>query len=246
MKDHYEIESLFLSDLHIGSKYCKIDKILETLKKYRPKHLFLIGDIFDGYRLKNKFYWSNDYNNFIRKILGLIKKNGTKVIYVTGNHDSFLRHFTDCNFGDILICDEYKINIGEDKQILVTHGDNFDTICNKMPFLFYFGDKAYSLILMINHWINIFRDKTGFGYYPISKYLKNKVKTAVNYINNFETVLAEYAKQKECTGVICGHIHNPEIKKIGDIDYYNTGDFIENCSYIIQKNFGSSLELKFA
>jgi UDP-2,3-diacylglucosamine pyrophosphatase LpxH len=230
-----QITSLFLSDLHLGSKYCKIEKINQILKKYRPENLFLIGDIFDGYKLKNKFRWCNEYNFLIRKILGYIKKYDTKVIYVTGNHDSFLRQFTDENFGNILICDEYIHTVG-DKKFLITHGDHFDTICNKIPVLFTCGDWAYSFVLWLNHWINIVRGWTGYGYYPISKLIKKQVKSAVNYMNNFEHVLAEYTKKKQCGGVICGHIHNPEQKIISGISYHNTGDFVENCSYIIEQN----------
>ena len=216
-----KIESLFISDIHLGSKGSNPKECLEVLKLYEPKHLFIVGDFIDGWLLKKRFYWDQHHTNLLRKVLSY-SKNGTKVIYVTGNHDDFLRDFTPFNMGNIEVVDEYKW-----KDMFITHGDLYDGIV-KLKWLGKLGSWGYELALFIDRTIK----KLGYKK-SLSKYLKNNVKNAVKFITDFESQLIYQAKERDCKGVICGHIHNPTYDVIKGLHYLNCGDFVENNSYII-------------
>jgi len=219
-----KIDSLFLSDIHLGSKGSNSDLALQVLKKYEPEYLFLVGDIIDGWLLKRKFRWKQSDTNVIRKILSY-SKNGTKVIYITGNHDDFLREYGDLSFGNIEILTEYKY-----KNIFLTHGDLYDGVI-KLKWLGVLGSIGYDLAISIDRFLK----KIGFKR-SLSKFLKDKVKEAVKFITSFENELVRQAKKRECDIVICGHIHNPEDKIINGVRYLNCGDWIENNTYIIFDN----------
>ena len=230
-----EVKSLFISDVHLGSVFCKADHLNILLSKYKCENLFILGDFFDGWKLKKGFYWTDEKTFVIRKILTMIKKDKTKVVYLTGNHDEFLRDFPIEAFGSVLVCDEY-IYRSFDRKFLLLHGDRFDTLCNTFGILYWLGDRAYTLALHFNRITNIIGRKLGFRYYPISALLKRKVKGAVNFINNFEFAVSKYCKEKECSDVMVGHIHHAELNK--DLDgvlYHNSGDFVESCTAIIER-----------
>ena len=217
---------MFISDVHLGSKGCNADKLLEVLKEYNPTHLFLVGDIIDGWLLKKRNYWTQDYINVIRKILSLSKK-GTQVIYITGNHDEFLRSYSPMEMGNIKVVDEWNWN-----GYLITHGDLYDGVV-QLKWLGVLGGWGYEVAITIDRFL-----KKRLGYKKsLSKTLKDSVKRAVKFITDFENQLAYQAHSKNLKGVICGHIHKPEDKKISiketDIHYLNCGDWIENNSYII-------------
>ncbi len=217
-----KIEALFISDVHLGSKGCNAEKLLQTLKKYQPNKLFIVGDFIDGWLLKKRHYWTQDYTNVIRKILSMSKK-GTEVIYVTGNHDEFLRAYSPSEFiGNIQIVDEFIWN-----EYYITHGDLYDGVMN-MKWLAHLGSTGYEIAITTD------RILKRLGYKrSISKWAKDSVKSAVKFITAFESQLVYQAKKRECKGVICGHIHKPENKIIDEIHYLNCGDWIENNSYII-------------
>ena len=221
-----KVDALFISDVHLGSKGCNADKLLEVLKEYNPTHLFLVGDIIDGWLLKKRNYWTQDYINVIRKILSLSKK-GTQVIYITGNHDEFLRSYSPMEMGNIKVVDEIEWN-----GYLITHGDLYDGVV-QLKWLGVLGGWGYEVAITIDRFL-----KKRLGYKKsLSKTLKDSVKRAVKFITDFENQLAYQAHSKNLKGVICGHIHKPEDKKISikemDIHYLNCGDWIENNSYII-------------
>lgn len=229
-----KIRSIFISDTHLGCNYCQAGPLLEFLKSYEPTHLYLVGDFIDGWKLKKNFNsWKNEYSFILRKIFSLVK-HGTKVYYVVGNHDEFLKKFVPCNFGNIEILEEVYHITADDRKFLIVHGDCFDELTKHIKWLYFLGDNAYSFAMWLNHLLNKFRDWMGLPYWSLSDYLKSNVKKAVNYINNFENVMVNYAKQKECVGVIAGHIHCPSEKDINGIMYYNCGDWIENRSAIIE------------
>jgi UDP-2,3-diacylglucosamine pyrophosphatase LpxH len=217
-----QVEAIFISDVHLGSKGSNAKQLLEMLKQYEPKYLFIVGDFIDGWLLKKRHYWTQNFTNVIRKILTYSKK-GTKVIYITGNHDEFLRHYSPSEFGkNITICDEYIWN-----DYFITHGDLYDGII-KLKWLAHLGSIGYELAIYID------RIMKRFGYKrSLSKWAKDKVKNAVKFITDFENQLVFQADKRNCKGVICGHIHKPEDKYIYDIHYLNCGDWIENNSYII-------------
>jgi UDP-2,3-diacylglucosamine pyrophosphatase LpxH len=217
-----KIEALFISDIHLGSRGCNSSKLLEILKKYEPEYLFIVGDFIDGWLLKSRHYWTQEYTNIIKKILSYSKK-GTKVVYITGNHDEFLRDYSDIKFDEnILICDEYIW-----KHYFIVHGDLYDGVMN-MKWLAHLGSIGYEIAIVVDRFIK----KLGYKK-SISKWLKDNVKEAVKFITVFEDEIVHQAIKRNCIGVICGHIHKPENKQVHNIHYLNCGDFIENNSYII-------------
>jgi UDP-2,3-diacylglucosamine pyrophosphatase LpxH len=220
-----KIKALFISDVHLGSKGSKAPELLETLKQYEPEYLFIVGDFIDGWLLKKRHYWTQDFTNVIRKILSYSKR-GTQVIYITGNHDDFLRHYVPIDLGEnIQIVNEYIWN-----NYYITHGDLYDGIVS-LKWLGVLGSIGYEMAIGIDHFMKRFGYKRS-----LSKYLKIKVKNAIKFITDFENQLVYQAKERNCKGVIAGHIHTPANKMIKEIHYLNCGDWIENNSYIIYNN----------
>jgi len=216
-----KIEALFISDVHLGSKGSNAEQVLDVLKKYQTNHLFLVGDIIDGWLLKRKFRWPQSHTNVLRKILSY-SKNGTKVVYIPGNHDEFLREYLDLSFGNITITNEVVFN-----DTYITHGDLYDGVV-KLKWLGILGSIGYDFAISIDRRLK----KLGFKR-SLSKFLKDKVKEAVKFITSFEDELCRQATIRNCKTVICGHIHHPEDKMINGVRYLNCGDWIENNSYII-------------
>lgn len=217
-----KIEALFISDVHLGSRGSNAAELLKTLKKYEPATLFIVGDFIDGWLLKKRHYWTQDYTNVIRKVLSY-SKNGTRVVYVTGNHDEFLRNYVPLFFGDnIEIVDEIVW-----KNYYITHGDLYDGVVG-LKWLAHLGSAGYELAIRLD------RLMKRIGYKKsLSKWAKDSVKGAIKFITDFENQLTYQANKRNCKGVICGHIHKPENKMIDSIHYLNCGDWIENNSYII-------------
>ena len=215
-----KIDALFISDLHLGSKGSNADDVLIILKQFQPNYLFLVGDIIDGWLLKRKFRWPQSHTNVLRKILSH-SKNGTKVIYVPGNHDDFLREYGEFSFGNIEVHNEYVWN-----NTFITHGDLYDGVV-KLKWLGVLGSIGYDIAITIDRLLKKLGMKRS-----LSKFLKNKVKEAVKFITQYEVELVRQAKKHHCTTVISGHIHHPENRMIDNIRYLNCGDWIENNSYI--------------
>ena len=219
-----KVEALFISDVHLGSKGSNAHELLLTLKKYNPEYLFIVGDFIDGWLLKVRHYWKNDFTNVIRKILSMAK-NGTKVVYVTGNHDDFLRHYTPLELGkNIEIVDEYIWN-----QYYITHGDKYDGVV-QMKWLGMLGGLGYEVAISIDRMLKRMGYKKS-----LSKWIKRKVKDAVKFIVSFEKQLMYQAKKRNCIGVVCVHIHTPKITNYNEMQYINCGDWIENNSYVVYK-----------
>ena len=215
-----QVEALFISDVHLGSKGSNAQELLEVLKKYEPKKLLFVGDFIDGWLLKKRHYWPQSNTNVIRKILSY-SKNGTEVFYITGNHDEYLRNYTPFDFGNIQIVDEMIWN-----DYFITHGDKYDGVV-QLKWLGILGSVGYELAIVID------RTLKRLGYKrSLSKYLKDKVKGAVKFITSFEKQLEYQAEKRKCKGVICGHIHTPLLDLDREIHYINCGDWIENNSYI--------------
>lgn len=219
-----KIQALFISDVHLGSKGSNAGDVLTILKQYQPEYLFLVGDIIDGWLLKRKFRWPQSHTNVLRKILSY-SKNGTKVIYIPGNHDEFMRDYNDLSFGNIEVHDEYIF-----KDTYITHGDLFDGVV-KLKWLGMLGSIGYDFAISVD------RTLKNWGYKrSLSKYLKNKVKEAVKFMTSFEQEIIRQGVKHNCHTVMCGHIHHPDDKVIDGIRYLNCGDWIENNSYIIYNN----------
>lgn len=216
-----KIQALFISDVHLGSKGSNAEQVLEVLKMYQPEYLFLVGDIIDGWLLKRKFRWPQSHTNVIRKIMSY-SKNGTKVIYIPGNHDEFMRDYLDLQFGNIEVHNEYIYN-----NTYITHGDLYDGVV-KLKWLGILGSVGYDMAISID------RRLKSWGYKrSLSKYLKDKVKEAVKFMTSFEMEIVRQGIKHNCATVMCGHIHHPDDKMVDGIRYLNCGDWIENNSYII-------------
>lgn len=221
-----KIDSLFISDVHLGSRGSNSNELIEVLKKYEPENIFIIGDFIDGWLLRRRWYWNKNFTLLIRKLI-LLSVKGVNIVYVTGNHDEFLREFTPFRFNEnVVIVDEYIWN-----QYYISHGDLYDGVV-KLKWLGKLGGIGYELAILIDRFLKKIGLKRSF-----SKWVKTTVKDAIKFVTNFENQLSFQAKQRNCVGVICGHIHTPVIKDvvIGDkvIQYINCGDWIENNSYIV-------------
>jgi UDP-2,3-diacylglucosamine pyrophosphatase LpxH len=215
--------------------------LLDFLRNTRSDYLYLVGDIIDGWRLKNKWFWPQEHNDVVQKILRKAR-HGTKVYYVSGNHDELVRKFVPINLGEVNIVNEAIHITADNKKLLILHGDKFDAIIRVAPWLAHLGDYAYDFALWTNVTLNKIRKRLGYKYWSLSKFLKLKVKKAVSYINRYEEVVANYAYKKNMHGVVCGHIHHASDKIIGDVHYYNDGDWVENCSALVE-HFDGKLEL---
>ena len=235
--------SIFISDVHLGHRKSAANKLLEFYKHSRSENLYLVGDIIDIWALKTKFYWPQEHNDVIQKTLRKAR-HGTKVLYVSGNHDELVRKFVPITLGDIRVVNEIKHRTVDGSEYLVLHGDKFDSIINIAPWLAHLGASAYDFALWLNRRFNQLRLLLGLKYWSLSKYLKLKVKNAVSYINKYEEIVAGYAKKKDLKGVICGHIHHASHRMINGVHYYNDGDWVENCSFMVE-NFDGSMEILF-
>ena len=232
--------SIFVSDVHLGTKDCKAGQLNNFLKHNSCDTLYLVGDIIDAWKIQqNKWRWKQSHTNVVRRVLGHAKR-GTRVVFIAGNHDEFLRPMIPYGFSFGLVEIHNQIeHIGADgKHYLVVHGDLFDGITRLAPWIAFLGDKAYDFILSLNNKFNWIRRRMGFGYFSLSKFLKHKVKKAVDFIFKFEENLANYCKKRGFDGVICGHIHHAEIKEINGVVYMNDGDWVESCTALVEHHDG--------
>ncbi|CAM3589379.1 MAG: UDP-2,3-diacylglucosamine diphosphatase [Aliarcobacter sp.] len=228
-------KSIFISDVHLGTRFSKAKLLLNFFKHNECENLILVGDIIDGWSIKRKLYWPQEHSDVIQKILKKAKK-GTKVTFITGNHDEFLRPFVPLLLGNsINISNELEYIALNGKKYYITHGDFFDSITMTKKWLAVLGDYGYDLLLHLNSILNFFRKLFGIRkYWSLSKYVKDNVKSSVSFINDFESVLANHARNKAYDGIICGHIHKAEIKLIDEIEYLNCGDWVESCTAIVE------------
>lgn len=232
-KHKLHFRTIWISDIHLGTTGCQAELLLEFLKHTESRELYLVGDIIDGWQLARRWYWHRFHNDVVQKILRKARK-GTKVTYVAGNHDEFARHFLGLAFGDIEICNETVHKTAAGKRLLIIHGDQFDAVVQCAKWLAHLGDMLYGISLDLNRGLNRIRRGLGLPYWSLSQYLKHRVKNAVSYINAFEEAVAREAKRRGLDGVVCGHIHRPEIRDIDGITYCNDGDWVESLSALVE------------
>ena len=211
--------------------------LLDFLRHTESKHLYLLGDIVDGWQLRRGWFWPQSHNDVVQKILRKARK-GTRVVYIPGNHDAFGRHFLDISFGGIEVCEELEHRTADGRRLLLVHGDLFDAVIQRARWLAVIGDGLYIAALHLNRWLNSVRARLGFPYWSLSQFLKHKVKNAVSYISDFETAVAHEARRRGCDGVICGHIHKAEIRSIDDVLYCNDGDWVESLTALVESESG--------
>lgn len=225
--------TIVLSDIHLGTRTSKAKEVCNFLKHHRSDTLILNGDIIDGWQLKRSGTWKKQHTRFFRIVLKWAARKKTKVIYIRGNHDDFLDQVLPFALGNFSICRDYT-HISGTKKYYVVHGDIFDTVTTKLKWIAKLGDVGYTFLLWLNRHYNAYRERRGLPYYSLSQVVKAKVKGAVSFITDFETQLAEVARIKKCDGVICGHIHTPADKMIGEVHYLNSGDWVESLTALVE------------
>jgi UDP-2,3-diacylglucosamine pyrophosphatase LpxH len=225
--------TLFISDVHLGARGCQAGLLLDFLRYHDADTIYLVGDIFDCWRLRSGWYWPQAHNDVVQKLLRKARK-GAAMIYVPGNHDEILRDYCGTHFGGIEVT-ERAIHEGADgRRYLVIHGDHFDLVVTHARWLAYLGDHAYGFALVVNRIFNAARRRLGFGYWSLSQWAKQKVKNAVNYIGEFEKTLVLEARRNDADGVICGHIHHAAIHDDFGVRYINCGDWVESCTAVAE------------
>lgn len=233
MKPTLKVRSVILSDIHLGTPHSKADEVTHFLKHTRCERLILNGDIIDGWRLTRDGRWTRSHTRFIRRVLTLVQKRDTEVVYLRGNHDDFLARLLPMRFESISLVEDHILETPRGRY-LVLHGDVFDGVVKNMVFLAHLGDIGYALLLRLNRFYNGWRRLRGKEYFSLSAAIKARVKQAVSFIGKFEDQVANLARDRGCVGVICGHIHTPADKMIGDIHYLNSGDWVESLTGIVE------------
>jgi len=237
----WRYRSVFISDLHLGTPGCKAECLLDFLHHVESEYLYLVGDIVDGWRLKKRWFWPEHHDQILHSLLARASR-GTRVVYLPGNHDEALRKLIGCTLGGVRILHDVIHKTADGRRLLVIHGDVFDGVCTDVRWLARLGSLAYETTLTINNGFNLVRRWLGLGYWPLSAFLKAQVKAAVNFVERYEHSLAAEARRRAVAGVICGHVHKPEIRTIEGVQYYNDGDWVESCSALVE-HWDGRLEL---
>ncbi len=225
--------SIFLSDVHLGTKGARGDFLVDFLSKVECEKLYLVGDIIDGWRLRKSWYWDADHDEAIRLILRMAR-HGTEVVYIPGNHDEIFRDWLGLEFAGVKLVREAEHTAADGRRFLVIHGDEFDGVIRYAKVIAHLGDWAYDWALFVNRWFNAARRRLGYPYWSLSQWLKRQVKEAVKAIDRFETALAQEARRRGLDGVICGHIHHAEMREVAGVLYMNDGDWVESCTALVE------------
>lgn len=229
--------TLFISDVHLGTRSSQAEMLLDFLRETDAETIYLVGDIVDFWRIRRGAIWPQSHNDVLQKLLRKVRK-GTRIVFIPGNHDDGLRQYCGQRFGGIEIERQAIHETADGKRYLVIHGDEFDVVVRYAQWLAFLGDRGYEFALWLNWPLNFFRRRAGYGYWSLSSYLKQSIKTAVNFIGEFEKNLSEEASRRNVDGVICGHIHHAASRQFGDTHYLNTGDWVESCTAIGEREDG--------
>jgi UDP-2,3-diacylglucosamine pyrophosphatase LpxH len=240
-----KLRTVWVSDIHLGTAGCQADLLCDFLHSIECETLYLVGDIVDGWRLRKGWYWPDQHNEVIRRVLKMAHR-GTRVIYIPGNHDEMFRDYAGLSFGGVEVQLEAIHTTADGRNLLVTHGDAFDGIVLYARWLAFLGDQAYTLLLRANIVLNAIRRRFNMPYWSLSSYLKMRVKNAVQFIGKYEEVVAREAAQRGVQGVVCGHIHSAEIRQFGSITYYNDGDWVESCTALTEAKDGTMSIINWA
>ena len=238
MKRHFR--TVFISDLHLGTAGCQAEKLTRLLHDIHCDRLYLVGDIVDMWRLKQRWYWPAEHNNVVRRLLKMANKYGTEVIFIPGNHDEGARQYCRMEFGGVQIKPMDVHVTADGRRLLVTHGDQYDLVVKHSRLLSMLGSLAYEWLIKINNLYNRARALVGLPFWSLSQFLKLKVKSACTYISHFEQTLLDEARRRGLDGVICGHIHKGEAHtdERGET-YYNCGDWVESCTALVEEADGT-------
>lgn len=230
--------TLFLSDLHLGTRGCQVRPLLNFLRNHDAETIYLVGDIIDGWRLQARWFWPESHNDVLRCLMAKAKR-GTRLVYVPGNHDEFARAYCGGeSSGDLEFANETIHEAADGKRYLILHGDVFDPVQSKARWLAFLGDNAYVAALGINIVLNRIGRTLGLPYWSFSNWAKLRVKSAVNFIGHYEETVATAAREHNVDGVVCGHIHRAAIHEDFGIIYVNCGDWVESCTAIAEHHDG--------
>ncbi|RYE02052.1 MAG: UDP-2,3-diacylglucosamine diphosphatase [Sphingomonadales bacterium] len=233
--------TIWISDVHLGTRGCNADMLIDFLDHVDSDKMYLVGDIVDGWALRKRLYWPVTHNDIVWRVLKRARR-GTEIVYIPGNHDEMFRQYAGLDFGGVRIQRQAIHETADGRRLLVLHGDEFDAITLSHRWLALLGDAAYEITMAISHRINRVRRRFGLPYWSLSKYAKHKVKNAVSFISKFEEIVAHAAGQRGVDGVIAGHIHTAEIRMLHGIEYYNDGDWVEGCTALVE-HFDGRMEI---
>ncbi|MXO65683.1 UDP-2,3-diacylglucosamine diphosphatase [Altericroceibacterium endophyticum] len=236
-----KFRTIWISDVHLGTKGCNAELLIDFLDNTDSETMYLVGDIIDGWRLKKKLYWPAIHNDVVWRILKRAKR-GTRIVYIPGNHDEMVRPFCGMKFGDVEIARAAFHTTADGRRLMVLHGDEFDAIMLAHRWLAVVGDALYHLLMGLNQWVNAIRSRFGLPYWSLSKVAKHKVKNAVEFISRYEEIVARAAGERGVDGVVCGHIHTAEIREFDGIEYFNDGDWVEGCTALVE-HFDGRMEI---
>ena len=231
------LRSVFVSDVHLGSRDCRARELLQFLESFESDYLFLVGDIVDFWSLRRSFFWPEEHNEVLRAILAKAKE-GTKIIYVPGNHDDNIREFCGSLFGNMSIRRRYVHATADGREFLIMHGDEFDTAVKYSRWLARFGATAYEFMMRLNRSVNVCRRAFGMPYWSLATYLKLRLPKAVQYVAAFEHAAAQAARSRDLDGIVCGHIHRAGMRQIDGVLYCNDGDWVESCTALVESGSG--------
>ncbi|WP_149538469.1 UDP-2,3-diacylglucosamine diphosphatase [Siccirubricoccus phaeus] len=225
--------TIFLSDIHLGTRGCRADFLLDFLSRAECERLFLVGDVVDGWRLRKSWYWTEEFDEVVRHILAMARR-GVEVTYIPGNHDEMFRDWLGLEVAGVKLEREAVHEAADGRRYLIIHGDEFDGVIRYAKFLAHLGDWAYDWALTLNRVFNAARRRLGYPYWSLSQWLKRQVKEAVKAIDRFEVALATEAKRRGLDGVVCGHIHHAEMRTVQGVMYMNDGDWVESCTALVE------------
>jgi UDP-2,3-diacylglucosamine pyrophosphatase LpxH len=228
--------TIWISDLHLGIRESKTEFLLDFLRCNRADRYYLVGDVVDGWALQRSWYWPDAHNDVIQALLDIARR--TDVTYIPGNHDEAARRFPGIRLGGIDIRKQATHTTADGRRFLILHGDEFDGVIRHARWLSKVGAWAYIGTLKLNRYVNRVRRWLSMPYWSVSAYLKQRTKRAVQFIADFEHAVARRAQTKDVDGVVCGHIHQPEMRSIDGVQYVNTGDWVESCTALVEHHDG--------
>ena len=230
--------TVFISDVHLGTQGCKADMLLDFLEHHPADTIYLIGDIVDAWRLRRGWFWPQSHNDVVQELLARAH-DGARIVYIPGNHDEVFRGYLGTHFGGVEVMQDATHVTADGRRLLITHGDQFDSIVVHAKWLAHVGDRAYGFALWLNTWVNRVKRLWGGQYWSLSNWAKQQVKRAVNFISEYERVLADEARRRGFDGIVCGHIHRSCIRRIDGLEYINTGDWVESCTAVVEDADGT-------
>ena len=229
-----KVRSIFISDVHLGTRACQAERLLDFMRSYASENVFLVGDIVDFWAMRRNIVWTPAQNTVVQKILRRAR-HGEKVVFIPGNHDEVLRDYLGITLGDIEVVGEYVHQLADGRRFLLLHGDQFDQITKHHRWIALLGDVMYDVLVRLNSIISFVRRRCGMRcYWSLAGYAKRRVKSALQFIFDFEQSASHAARQRGLDGIICGHIHSATIDEIDGVAYVNCGDWVDSCTAIVE------------